>query len=94
MNDWEADTPVWVAKGQLLTDLSVLGLSPALNQALLAWQAHFMSEFGMDGQWSSPQARQRHADEAERLVIRLRASLPRVSVTCDLWCLEGRAPRW
>jgi hypothetical protein len=94
MNDWGVAIPLWVGQGQLLLDVAELGISRALEQKLLDWQAAFAREFSMETGWSSDEARKQHAVEADGLLQDLRLALPQTAVTVDLWCVEGRTPRW
>jgi hypothetical protein len=40
-SDYRAPAPVWINDYTVLSDLSLLGISPQLEQSLVAWQQYF-----------------------------------------------------
>jgi hypothetical protein len=83
-SDYGAETPIWVDRA-LLTDLTPLGISPHLRDALVAWQRDFEEHFRPTFSWDSPAAKAAYAEAGPILLDRLRRALPNVSVELDLW---------
>ncbi|WP_432577362.1 hypothetical protein [Kineococcus esterisolvens] len=88
-SDYAAETPLWDENGTLLGDLSVLGISEHLQQALIRWQQNFERHFRPTCAWDSREARTAYAEQAPLLLEQLRHELPQAPVEVDLWPLDA-----
>ncbi|MGZ4697282.1 MAG: hypothetical protein ACXVGT_07425 [Oryzihumus sp.] len=86
--DYLAPSPLWI-RGGCVGDPRRLGVSAALTERLLAWQADFDEHFHWDRGWDASESAEAWAARGPRLLEPLQAELgDRYEVTLDLWPMD------
>ena len=94
MSEYMAGWPLWSLSPGDNDRADKDRLSPALRDALYAWEALFERHFSWDTGWESEAAAQQYQDQAVPLVERLRLELgPEIEVVTNLWPLRQRQAR-
>ena len=91
MSDYMAGWPLWGLSTVVEDTPDEERLSPALSEALYAWEELFERHFRWDTGWDNDAAAKQYQDQAVPLVERLRLELgPEIEVVADLWPLGER----